>query len=76
MNSIKYKWLKMIGIYQRLLMLQLYKQFIMMLHSRYLTPIMYVDISGYFWDTVLDVVSIVWSLNDFIKDPSWKNLVG
>ena len=44
-----------------------------MLISNYITPVMFTDSTGYFWDTVLDVVSIVWSLYDFIKDPSWKN---
>ena len=36
-------------------------------------PVMNVDPSGYFWDTVFDIFSIVWSLYDFIKDPSLKN---
>jgi hypothetical protein len=36
-------------------------------------PVMNIDPSGYFWDTVIDVISVGWSLYDFIKDPSWSN---
>ncbi|MBR2339565.1 MAG: RHS repeat-associated core domain-containing protein, partial [Clostridia bacterium] len=36
-------------------------------------PVMNVDPNGCFWDIILDVFSIGWSLYDFIKNPSWKN---
>lgn len=34
---------------------------------------MYIDSTGYLIDTLIDVVSIGWSLYDLIKDPSWEN---
>ncbi len=37
-------------------------------------PVMRVDYYGHFWDTILDVISIGWSLYDFLKKPSLGNL--
>ena len=34
---------------------------------------MYYDPTGHWLDTVIDIISIGWSLYDFIEDPSWKN---
>ncbi len=39
----------------------------------YMTPVMYIDPSGEILDTIIDVISIGWSLYDLIKDPSWAN---
>ena len=36
-------------------------------------PVMYIDPNGCFWDTIFDIISIGWSLYDFIKEPSWEN---
>ena len=36
-------------------------------------PVMNVDPSGYLWDVIWDVVSILWSAYDFIKNPTWGN---
>ena len=36
-------------------------------------PINRYDPSGCAWDTVLDIISIGWSLYDLIKKPSWEN---
>lgn len=36
-------------------------------------PINRYDPSGHAWDWVLDIVSVAWSLYDFIKDPTWEN---
>ncbi|XMB71512.1 hypothetical protein RJI07_05195 [Mycoplasmatota bacterium WC30] len=45
-----------------------------MVISDYITPVMYLDPSGYFWETFFDVGFAVWSFIDLIKDPSLKNL--
>lgn len=34
---------------------------------------MRVDYYGHFWDTILDIISIDWSLYDFIKNPTLGN---
>jgi RHS repeat-associated protein len=39
-------------------------------------PIMYTDPSGHLWDTVFDVVGLVWSVAEFAKQPSLGNGVG
>ena len=44
-----------------------------MLNSRYITPVMYTDSTGYWIDTAIDIVSVGWSLYDFIKNPTWVN---
>ncbi len=36
-------------------------------------PVNKYDPTGHFWDWVFDIASIVWSLYDFIKNPSWAN---
>ena len=36
-------------------------------------PVNRVDPSGYVWETVFDIISIGWSLYDFIRKPSWEN---
>ena len=36
-------------------------------------PVMNVDPNGRFWDIVLDIISIGWSLYDFINNPTWEN---
>ena len=36
-------------------------------------PVNRFDSNGHAWDTVLDVISILWSVYDFIKDPSLEN---
>ena len=35
-------------------------------------PVMYYDPTGHWLDTVIDIISICWSFNDFIENPSWK----
>ncbi len=35
-------------------------------------PVNYVDPSGHFWETVIDVASIGWSAASFLEAPSWK----
>ena len=37
-------------------------------------PVNRYDPNGYAWETILDVVSIGWSLYDLIKKPSWINV--
>jgi hypothetical protein len=37
-------------------------------------PLIYVDPSGHFWETLLDIGGIIWSTADLIKNPSWSNL--
>ena len=43
-------------------------------------PVLRIDISGDFWDTIFDVVSLVLSVVDVVKDPTdetaWLGLVG
>lgn len=35
---------------------------------------MYLDSSGHFWETVLDIGFLIWSIVDVIRDPKdWKN---
>ena len=36
-------------------------------------PINRHDPSGCAWDTILDIISIGWSIYDFIRKPSWEN---
>ncbi len=36
-------------------------------------PVMYYDPSGYAWETIFDIGFAIWSLVDFIKDPTWAN---
>jgi len=36
-------------------------------------PVNYYDPSGYAWETVFDIGFAIWSLIDFIKDPTWAN---
>lgn len=36
-------------------------------------PVLYCDPSGNAWETVFDVLGIIWSANDFYNNPSWKN---
>jgi RHS repeat-associated protein len=36
-------------------------------------PMQYVDPSGHFLETLLDVVSVAWSAVDLVKNPSWGN---
>jgi RHS repeat-associated protein len=36
-------------------------------------PVMYVDPSGMFWDTLFDIGSVIWSTIELIKEPSWEN---
>src|SRR5690554_1668106 len=36
-------------------------------------PVMRVDPTGCFWDTILDIGFTIWSLVDFIKNPTWEN---
>ena len=36
-------------------------------------PVLFFDPSGNAWDIIFDIFSAVWSLNDFIKDPTWLN---
>jgi RHS repeat-associated protein len=36
-------------------------------------PVMYQDPSGHIGDIVFDIIGIVWSTYDLIKDPSWAN---
>lgn len=36
-------------------------------------PVNRFDPSGHFWDWILDILSIGWSLVDFIKNPTWAN---
>ncbi|MDD4157011.1 MAG: hypothetical protein PHY08_10610 [Candidatus Cloacimonetes bacterium] len=38
-----------------------------------ITPVMRADPSGCFWDTILDIGFTIWSLVDFIKNPTWEN---
>lgn len=37
-------------------------------------PVNYVDPTGHFAETVLDILSIGWSTIDLIRNPSWANL--
>ena len=37
-------------------------------------PIMYIDPTGLWIDTVLDIGFLLWGIVDFIRDPSWENL--
>ena len=36
-------------------------------------PVNYADPSGYAWETVFDIGFAIWSLIDWIKDPTWAN---
>ena len=36
-------------------------------------PINFVDPSGHFWETIFDIGFAIWSLYDFIENPSWAN---
>ena len=36
-------------------------------------PVMYIDPSGHWFETFLDIAGIVWSIGDLIKEPSWAN---
>ncbi len=36
-------------------------------------PVNYYDPSGYAWETVFDVGFAIWSLVDFIREPTWAN---
>ena len=36
-------------------------------------PVNYADPSGHSWETVFDIGFAIWSLVDFIKDPTWAN---
>ncbi|WP_310732577.1 RHS repeat-associated core domain-containing protein [Paenibacillus sp. 1011MAR3C5] len=36
-------------------------------------PLIYVDPSGHFWETIADVISIGWSAVEFWNKPSWSN---
>lgn len=39
-----------------------------------MTPVMYLDSSGHFWETIFDVGFLIWSIVDVIKNPTdWKN---
>lgn len=45
-----------------------------MLISNYIAPVMFTDSTGYFWDTLLDIGFLVWSIIDVWNDPTnWKN---
>ena len=44
-----------------------------MLISDYITPVMFTDSTGYWIDTAIDIVSVGWSLYDFMKNPTWAN---
>lgn len=45
-----------------------------MVMSDYITPVMYVDPSGLFWETIFDIGFLIWSIADVIDDPKdWKN---
>ena len=37
-------------------------------------PIMYVDPTGHWVDTALDIISILWSAYDLYKNPTWENV--
>ena len=41
--------------------------------SDFITPVMYVDPSGNFWETLIDIGFTVWGLVDLINDPTWEN---
>jgi hypothetical protein len=36
-------------------------------------PVNLIDPDGNFWDTIIDMISIGWSLYDFILNPTWAN---
>ena len=36
-------------------------------------PINYADPSGCFWETIFDIGFAIWSLVDFVKNPTWEN---
>ncbi len=36
-------------------------------------PVNCVDPSGHAWETIFDIGFAIWSLVDFIKDPTWEN---
>jgi len=44
-----------------------------LLHSRYITPVMYLDRTGHFWETIIDLGFAIWGLVDLINDPTWEN---
>ena len=37
-------------------------------------PIQYQDPSGNFWETVIDVIGLAWSIHDAFVDPTWMNI--
>lgn len=41
--------------------------------SDYITPVMYTDSDGYFWDTVLDIFFIGWDIYNLFADGGYKN---
>ena len=36
-------------------------------------PVNMVDPTGHFWETIFDIAFAIWSLVDYIKNPSWEN---
>lgn len=44
-----------------------------MLGYEHMTPVMFTDSTGYFWETISDIGFAIWGLVDLINDPTWEN---